>query len=145
MKYAGGRVEADILIGKDPRLTPSACITPFDLKHVIYMKVRAGCTPYNANIRISSSLPVTCFPKARSSAWGIVEGKRVLVICRQEASSLPGQEDCGLTPAEGDDDTIAGAMFVHMPFANSSKGLRPYSSHQLLPEYVNQVYISTAE
>ena len=112
MEDAGCGVKADVLIGNDPRLMPPAYLTPFDLKHMICIRVRRGCVPSQGRIRLSAfSSPVTYFPKARSWAGGIAEDCFVLVTRRQEASSLAGVEGCEVTAAKGgDDNSIPGAM-----------------------------------
>ncbi len=132
MEDAGGGIEANVLIGKDPRLMPPMCFTPFDLKHMICIEVSSrfvpGAVMGEGRIGLAGSgLPVTYFPKAKSWAGGIVEGWSVLATCRQEASSLAGDEGCGLTTAKGgDDNSIPGAMVLRM----ASKEWRPCSSYQ---------------
>ena len=59
---------------------------------------------------LAFSLPVTCFPKAKSWAGGIAEGWSVLVICRQEASSRAGVD--GWAVNGGDGNSIPGAMLM---------------------------------
>ena len=63
----------------------------------------------------ASNLSAMYFLKAKSWAGVIVEGWSVLATCRQEASSLAGDEGCRLTTNKcGGGNSIPGAMLLQM-------------------------------